>query len=96
MSFAIWNEKPPFEFAPDDVEQVYQVGDKWVVTDDPARATQEEIDAVLASASEIPSSGAGMEQRQRSQAMDSLDAAIAKLPADQRDAFNAVKQLLEK
>lgn len=46
MSFAIWNEKPPFEFAPEDKEQVYQVGDKWVVTDDPKKATQAAIDAV--------------------------------------------------
>lgn len=51
MSFAIWNEKPPFEFAENDPEQIYQVGDKWVVTDDPTRANQAEVDAVLAQAS---------------------------------------------
>lgn len=47
MSFAIWNEKPPFTFGRNDPEQIYRVGDKWVVTDDPARATQQEVDAVL-------------------------------------------------
>lgn len=47
MSFAVWNEKPPFVFAKDDPEQIYKVGEKWVVTDNPARAIQSEIDAVL-------------------------------------------------
>ena len=47
MSFAIWNEKPPFEFAADDREQIYEVGDKWVVTDDSAKATQENIDVAI-------------------------------------------------
>lgn len=47
MSFAIWNEKPPFEFAADDREQIYQIGEKWVVTDDLAKATQENIDVAL-------------------------------------------------
>jgi len=47
MSFAIWNEKPPFKFAESDREQIYQVGDKWVVTDDPFKATQENIDLAL-------------------------------------------------
>jgi len=48
MSFAIWNQKPPFEekdLTPG--EKIYQVGDKWVVTDDPAKANQAAIDAVL-------------------------------------------------
>lgn len=48
MSFAVWNERPPFAFSKDDPEQIYQVVDKWIVTNDPARATQAEIDAVLA------------------------------------------------
>ena len=47
MSFAIWKEKPPFVFDPEDREQIYKVGDKWVVTDDPTKATQEAVDAVL-------------------------------------------------
>lgn len=50
MSFAVWKSRPPFTFAPDDREQIYPVGDVWVVTDDPARATQAEIDAVLEAA----------------------------------------------
>ena len=50
MSFAIWKSKPPFEFAAGDAEQVYVVGGVWVVTDDPTRATQEEVDAALAPA----------------------------------------------
>lgn len=54
MSFAVWNEKPPFAFAKNDREQIYQVGDKWVVTDDPLRATQEEVDAVLNAPSQAP------------------------------------------
>lgn len=48
MSFAIWKSKPPFEFAKGDAEQVYVVGGVWVVTDEPHRATQEEVDAALA------------------------------------------------
>lgn len=51
MSFAIWNEKPPFpeaDLTPG--EKIIQVGDKWVVTDDPSKATQEQIDAVLGAA----------------------------------------------
>lgn len=47
MSFAIWSQPPPFTFSPQDREQIYQVGSVWVVTDDPARATQAEVDAVL-------------------------------------------------
>ena len=47
MSFSIWNERPPFECAADDREQIYQVGDKWVVTDNQAKATQENIDDAL-------------------------------------------------
>ena len=46
MSFAIWNEKPSFTFEPEDREQIYQVGEKWVVTDDATRATQENVDAL--------------------------------------------------
>lgn len=45
MSFAIWQSVPPF--TPDAPEAVYQVGDVFVVTDDPARATQAEVDAAL-------------------------------------------------
>jgi len=47
MSFAVWQKRPSFAFAPEDREQIYQVGELFVVTDDPARATQAEIDAVL-------------------------------------------------
>lgn len=50
MSFAVWKQRPPFAFAPADPEQVYQVGDVFVVTDNPARVTQAEVDK-LASAS---------------------------------------------
>jgi hypothetical protein len=46
MSFSIWQSLPPF--TPDAPEAVYQVGDVYVVTDDPARATQAEVDAALA------------------------------------------------
>jgi hypothetical protein len=46
MSFSIWQSLPPF--TPDTPEAVYQVGDVYVVTDDPARATQAEVDAALA------------------------------------------------
>lgn len=34
-------------FAKNDVEQIYQVGNVFVVTDDPRRATQAEVDAML-------------------------------------------------
>ena len=47
MSFSVWNEKPPFDFSADDREQIYEVGARWVVTDDLAKATQENIDLVL-------------------------------------------------
>lgn len=47
MSFAIWQEKPPFDFAKNDPEQIYKVGSVWVVTDDPAKANQAAVDAVL-------------------------------------------------
>lgn len=46
MSFAVWDQHPPFTFDKGDQEQIYQVGDKFVVTDDPARATQAEVDAL--------------------------------------------------
>ena len=47
MSFAIWRQKPPFTFTDKDAEQMYEVGAYWVVTDDPSKATQDNIDAVL-------------------------------------------------
>jgi hypothetical protein len=47
MSFAVWKEKPPFEFGPEDPEHIFPVGAMFVVTDDPARATQAEVDAAL-------------------------------------------------
>lgn len=47
MTFAIWKEKPPFTFAPEDREQIYVVGAVWVVTDNPAQATQAEVDKIL-------------------------------------------------
>jgi hypothetical protein len=53
MSFAIWDEKPPFtedELTPG--EKIIQVGDKWVVTNDPSKATQTEVDALLSRVSE--------------------------------------------
>lgn len=54
MSFAVWSSKPPFEFAAHEREQIFQVGDLWVVTDDRARATQAEIDALLVKAGRKP------------------------------------------
>lgn len=47
MSFSLWKDKPPFTFDAKDREQIYQVGAVWVVTDDPKRATQAEVDAVI-------------------------------------------------
>lgn len=47
MSFAVWLAKPPFTFAKDEREQVYQVGSVWVITDDPSRATQQEVDRIV-------------------------------------------------
>jgi len=47
MSFALWMVAPPFQesdLSPG--EKIYRVGDAFVVTDDPARATQAEVDAV--------------------------------------------------
>lgn len=46
MSFAIWDEEPKMQI--DLPEMVIKVGDKWVVTDTPERATQAEVDAVMA------------------------------------------------
>lgn len=48
MSFSVWKQVPPFTFKAEDVEQIYKVGSVWVVTDDPARATQAEVDALNA------------------------------------------------
>lgn len=47
MSFSIWQQQPPFTFTPTDKEQIYKVGSVWVVTDDPTKATQTAVDAVL-------------------------------------------------
>lgn len=54
MSFAVWQQHPPFKFAPTDKEQIYKVGSVWVVTDVPARATQAEVDAVLNAQARTP------------------------------------------
>lgn len=48
MSFAVWTSPPPF--GPGDLgegEVIYAVGEVWVITDDPERATQAEVDKVL-------------------------------------------------
>lgn len=50
MSFAVWNILPPFAPQPGSADRVYQVGTHWVVTDDPLKATQPNIDAALAAA----------------------------------------------
>lgn len=50
MSLSVWNSQPPFDFGPTDAEKIYQVSGKWVVTDDPAKATPAVVDAVLTSA----------------------------------------------
>lgn len=55
MSFAVWMSQPPFKFSPEDREQIYQVGSVWVVTDDPTRANQAEIDKVINQAPVAPS-----------------------------------------
>lgn len=47
MSFAVWMAKPPFAFGELDAEQVYAVGELWVVTDQGA-PTQAQVDAALA------------------------------------------------
>lgn len=47
MSFAVWYEKPPFpEEHLTSGERIFQIGDKWVVTDK-LNPTQADIDAVL-------------------------------------------------
>lgn len=46
MSFAIWYQKPSFTFKPEDREQIYKVGEVWVVTDDAKLATKSEVDRV--------------------------------------------------
>jgi hypothetical protein len=47
VSFAIWNQKPPFDEASlTPGEKIYQVGDFWVVSDNPNH-TQADVDAVL-------------------------------------------------
>lgn len=45
MSFSVWKTLPPFEMLIDDPEQIYQVGDVWVLTDDPDKATPEYVEA---------------------------------------------------
>lgn len=48
MSNAVWNQKPPFtESDLNPGEKIYQVGDKWVVTDQ-GKPNQASVDAVLA------------------------------------------------
>ena len=47
MSFAIWQQEPPFKFNKNDPEQIYQVGSVWVVTNNSKKATQANVDAVL-------------------------------------------------
>ena len=49
MSFSVWYEKPPFDEASLTAgEKIYQVGDKWVVTDQ-GQPTQSQIDALTPS-----------------------------------------------
>lgn len=60
MSFTIWSEKPPFpeeHLTPG--ERIYQIGNKWVVTDKP-NPTQADIDTVLnaPAPAKIPDAGA--------------------------------------
>lgn len=93
MSFAVWKQRPPFAFDQKDREQIYQVGDKWVVTDDPARATQAEVDAVLAPK---PDNAAALDQRQVDEALDGLDRAIdAVTDPESSNALRIVRQLLQ-
>lgn len=94
MSFAVWKEKPPFTFAEGDPEQLYQVGSVWVVTDDPSRATQAEVDKAL-NASLPANSAAAFDARQRDQALQDLDRVISQAPADQQPALRAIQQLLK-
>ena len=59
MSFAIWDREPPFTEAELDAdgkwtgaglnpgEKIIKVGDYWIVTDVPERATPAEVDKVL-------------------------------------------------
>jgi uncharacterized protein affecting Mg2+/Co2+ transport len=47
MSFSVWNTEPPFTLKPEEAEQIYRVGAFWVVTDDPSKATQTQVDAVV-------------------------------------------------
>lgn len=54
MSFAIWQQEPPFKFDEKDPEHIYRVGSVWVVTDDPKRATQAEVDALINAAAPPP------------------------------------------
>jgi hypothetical protein len=72
VSFAIWSDKPPFEFGEGDRERVYSVGAVWVVTDNPARATQAEVDAVL-----NPPGPPASVQRDRARDMKKLETAVA-------------------
>lgn len=47
MSYAVWSAKPPFTEADlNPGEKIYQVGDKWVVTDQ-GKPDQASVDAVL-------------------------------------------------
>lgn len=81
MSFAVWNKPPPFTFQKDDREQIYQVGNVWIVTDDPLRATIANVDAVLnpTPAPKSISDGqlAALLVRQNVITQDVIDAAVA-------------------
>lgn len=94
MSFAVWKEKPPFTFEPEDREQVYQVGDVWVVTDDPARATQAEVDAALAPLP--PDNGAALEQSRRDTLKKEIESQIGSLSEDQQAVLRNVLKLIDK
>lgn len=89
----IYQQQPKFPATDQHPAAVrYQVGGLFVDAIG-GQPTQAEIDAVL-NPTAIPPAG-GFADRQRGQALQDLEAAIAALPAQQQGTFRLIQQLLK-
>lgn len=90
MSYCVWNERPPFiEEALPAGERIYQVGDKWVVTDQ-GKPSQDSVDDVLADAARVT-----QVTRKKGAALDALVNEQLVKRAKDVDAPAAVKEYAE-
>lgn len=89
----VYNSEPSFPATAQHPDAVrYQVGGKWVDAIG-GQPTLDEVNAVL---NHGQAGGASaMLERQRTETLDDLNAAIAALPAAQQQAFTLIKKLLE-